>query len=247
MDINFGWKPDLPDARDFRFKGVVAPHKIPKSVDLRSKQSPIYNQYSLGSCTANAICAQFDYEYKLKTNEFINPSRLFLYYNEREIEGNVNEDAGAYIRNGIKSGAKTGICTEHLYSYNVEKFKQRPSQECYVEAEKYKIDVYERISNLLELKQALAEENTVAFGFYVYKSFMSEKTATTGIMKKPRKGEEMMGGHAVLCVGYDDVKKHIIVKNSWGEEWGDKGYFYMPYSFVTSANTDDFWVIKTVI
>lgn len=246
LQINFGWKPDTPDERDFKFSSSMPKKALPKKVDLRSQQSPVYNQLSLGSCTANAICAQYDHKNFQSDGKFVKPSRLFLYYNERAMEGTINEDAGAYIRNGIKSAASTGICPEALYPYNVEIFSNKPSEECYIEAEKFQILSYERISNLLQLKQALADGHTVSFGFWVYDNFMSDSVAKTGMMKMPRRTDKMTGGHAVLAVGYDDKTRKVIVKNSWGTEWGDDGYFYMPYSYVKEGLTDDFWVIKIV-
>jgi C1A family cysteine protease len=162
------------------------------------------------------------------------------------MEGTVHDDSGAYIRTGIKSAAKNGICTETTYPYNINKFTEKPTENCYAEALNYQVLSYERISTLLQLKQALAEGHSVSFGFSVYESFQTDKVSKTGKMKKPRKNERLLGGHAVLAVGYDDSQKHVIVKNSWGTEWGDKGYFYMPYSYITPSLTDDFWVIKIV-
>lgn len=246
MNFKLNWKPDLPDARDFKFSASISKSDLPKKVDLRDKQSPVYNQLSLGSCTANAICGQFDHKHCLVNGKFINPSRLFLYYNEREMEGTVHDDSGAYIRDGIKSAAKHGICTEATYPYNINKFTEKPPAHCYSEALNYQTLSYERIATLLQLKQALAQGHSISFGFSVYESFQTEKVAKTGKMRKPRKTERLLGGHAVLAVGYDDSKKHVIVKNSWGTEWGDNGYFYMPYSYITPTLTDDFWVIKIV-
>ena len=131
MNFKLNWKPDMPDVRDFKFSASIPKTDLPKMVDLRDKQSTVYNQLSLGSCTANAICGQYDHNHCLVSGKFINPSRLFLYYNEREMEGTVHDDSGAYIRTDIKSAAKNGICTETTYPYNINIFTKKPPTHSY--------------------------------------------------------------------------------------------------------------------
>jgi C1A family cysteine protease len=181
---------------------------------------------------------------------FSDMSRLFIYYNERVIEHTVNEDSGAMIRDGIKTLAKQGVCPESMWPYNISKFKNKPAPKCYAEGLKHQILAYYRINTLQELKTSIAAGFPVTFGFSVYESFMTDRVAKTGIVYMPKWYEQLMGGHAVLAVGYDDnmkIQKNkgaVIVRNSWGTSWGDKGYFYMPYPYINDRNlSDDFWQI----
>jgi C1A family cysteine protease len=245
---NFGWKRDLPDPRDFKFK-VTAPHELPPSVDLRNLCPAVYDQGELGSCTANALGGAFQFEQiKQKRPDFI-PSRLFIYYNEREIEGTINEDAGAQIRNGIKTMVDKGVCPESMWPYNIGKFKKKPDPGCFTVAMENQVKEYLRLSphTLYEVKHCLADGYPVSFGFMIFESFMSPEVASTGVAQMPGPNEQPMGGHAVLAVGYDDAKQALLVRNSWGTSWGLGGYFWMPYGYVTTPNMSaDYWTIRMV-
>lgn len=246
--IKFGWKRDLPDHRDFKFK-VEAPHELPSSVDLRPQMPPIYNQGSLGSCTANALGAAFQFEQMKQNKPNWIPSRLFIYYNERAMENTVNEDAGAMIRDGIKTMVKEGVCPEDMWKYNEAKFKVKPCPPCYKEALNNQIREYLRLSphSLYEVKHCLSDGYPVVFGFMIYESMMSSYVARTGVVPVPQPNESPVGGHAVMAVGYDDTKECLIVRNSWGTEWGLSGYFYLPYWYITTPNVAaDFWTIRLV-
>lgn len=244
----FGWTPDTPDQRD-RVYMVERLLVAPPSVDLRPLCPRVYDQGALGSCTANAIAAAIHFD-RMKQNllpSFI-PSRLFIYYNEREMEGNVGTDSGAMLRDGIKSVAKFGDCPETLWNYRIRDFAVKPSKVCYTSAEKYKAVQYASIlQNVAAMKQCLAQGYPFVFGFSVYESFESPNVASTGIVSLPTISEQLLGGHAVTCVGYDDHKNWFICRNSWGTRWGDHGYFYMPYEYLTDINlADDFWTIRLV-
>lgn len=245
-----GWKPDLPDARDHYYatSGKMLA-KLPSKVDLRSQCPPIFNQGQLGSCTANASGSMWEF-IAIKINaETFTPSRLFLYYNTRLMEGTQDYDSGAYIRDSLKSMVNEGICEESIWSYDDHspKFTQRPADLCYTEGEKHQVLSYQKVlQNIQQVKGCLAEGYPFVFGFTVYESFFS--IGANGKMPIPDfTNESIAGGHAVMAVGYDDEKQAIIVRNSWGEEWGDQGHFYMPYSYLTNNNLcDDFWTIRIV-
>lgn len=247
----YGYKPDLPDKRDLKYREawqVLA--TLPPMVDLRNVYPfDIYNQGMLGSCTGNSIAADIQYLLlKQGKYEVFTPSRLFIYYNERAIEGNVCTDSGAAIRDGIKSVNEQGVCPENMWAYDISKFTEKPPQECYQEALKHQALIYARIEvgNLDVMKSCLAEGFPFVPGFSVYQSFESQQVAQTGIMPMPDfDNESIVGGHAVMAMGYDDDKECFIIRNSWGSNWGDKGYFYMPYEFISDPDlVGDVWAIR---
>jgi C1A family cysteine protease len=249
-DKMYGWIPDLPDQRDvFATFPEIANYN--SKIDLREtkKMPEIYNQANLGSCTANALCAAFEYEQKRQFKDYdFFPSRLFLYYNERVIEGSVEYDSGSRIRDGIKVINKLGICSESECVYNPLNYAIRPSVKAYLDAQKHKSIKYKRVNKYLNsIKSALTLRYPISFGFTVYESFEDpEGVEMTGQMVLPKKNEKVLGGHAVLLCGYDDNTEQFLVRNSWGKEWGNDGYFYMPYSYLLSSNCSDFWVIEKV-
>ncbi len=184
----YGWIPDLPDQRDHLY---TAPQpvraKLPKKVDLRRKCPPVFNQGALGSCTANAIAAahQFDQMKQKKTRPFT-PSRLFIYYNERVMEGTVREDAGAMIRDGIKTLVKQGAAPETTWPYVISKFASKPPKKCYDAGLLNQALSYQRLTPVLsQLKGCLASGYPFVFGFSVYESFESETVARTGKVPMP--------------------------------------------------------------
>jgi C1A family cysteine protease len=245
----FGWVPDLPDARDFMYSAPEAVlTKLPTKADLRSKMPKIYDQGELGSCTANAIGAAFEFEQIKEGQTDFTPSRLFIYYNERAMEGTIDTDSGAMIRDGIKSVAKVGVCTETTWPYDIPKFTEKPPKTAYTEAKKHQALIYRRVlGNLHQMQGCLASGLPFVFGFSVYESFMGPEVAKTGEVPLPPRGEQLIGGHAVLAVGYDDKIHRFIVRNSWGTGWGMKGYYTMPYGYLTDPGlARDFWAIHAV-
>lgn len=250
MKINFkyGWRPDLPDHRDITFKRKAM--QLPPSVDLSGQCSAVENQLNIGSCTANALVGALEFNEKHPITEtekatFVDLSRLFVYFNERMIEGTIKEDSGAQIRDGIKVLAKYGVCTEILLPYNTARFTIKPSSACYRDARKRRITSYQRIQTLEDMKQCLAGGRPFVFGFTVYDSFESATVAKTGVVNMPTSRDTVVGGHAVCCVGYDDATKRVLVRNSWGPEWGMKGYFTMPYEYIINQNlATDMWTIQ---
>src|SRR5574343_551679 len=244
---SYKWKPDMLDHRDYKLSIPIKKTGIQPMVDLRPVCPPVFDQGQLGSCTANAIGSAFQFnQIKQKIKDFT-PSRLFIYYNERLMEGTVKQDAGAQIRDGIKSIAKQGDCPEKLWEYKIEKFATAPPSSAYKNALLNQALKYERLSGLTQLKGVLDAGYPFVFGMAVYDSFESQQVANTGIVPMPSKKEKLLVGHAVMCVGYKEDTKQFIVRNSWGTDWGDKGYFYLPYAYVINSNLcDDFWVIYSV-
>jgi C1A family cysteine protease len=246
----FGWIPDLPDQRDHLY---AAPRptllQLPSQVDLRPQCPPVYDQGQLGSCTANAIAGAFQFaELKEQQAGAFQPSRLFIYYNERMIEHTVSQDSGAQIRDGIKSVATQGVCPESDWPYDITQFAQEPTAQCYTDAAEHTVRSYQRLfQDLTLMKGCLAEGFPFVFGFTVYESFESQQVAQTGQVPMPATSETSIGGHAVAAVGYDDSQQWFIVRNSWGPGWGAAGYCYMPYLYLTQRSlASDFWTIRVV-
>jgi len=249
----FGWLPDLPDQRDVLYSApLTIIRKLPAKVDLRTKCPPVYDQGQLGSCTANALGGAFEFGQKKQKKKDFMPSRLFIYYNERVLNNSVNSDSGAFIRDGIKTLNKQGVCPEKEWTYDDDnspgaKFSKKPPAKCYTDATKNQITSYQRLvnTNLFQLQSCLSEGYPFVFGFTVYQSFMN--IGKDGMMPMPKTTESILGGHAVMAVGYDATKQVFIIRNSWGKSWAVKGYFYMPFSYITDANkADDFWTIRMV-
>jgi C1A family cysteine protease len=246
----YGWVPQLPDQRDHLFLAEPEDIKnLPPMVDLRGYCPPVYDQMACGSCTANAIGAAHEFaQFKQKLPYVFVPSRLFIYYNERVIENTCPVDAGANIRDGIKTINTLGVCPEILWKYDIEKFAEKPPSKAYKQALLYKSVSYKAVSqNLNQMKGCLASGFPFVFGFSVYESFETQEVADTGIAPMPAMDEVCQGGHAVLCVGYDDAKGVWIVRNSWGKNWGNLGYFTLPFQYLTDPDlASDFWTIKLI-
>jgi len=253
-----GWIPDLPDQRDFLYAAPAAVlKKLPAKVDLRKKcPKTVYDQGRLGSCTANAVSGAIEFDQIKQAQKQATPSRLFIYYNERSMEHNILTDSGAQIRDGIKSVAKLGACPESLWPYDDTppaeegmpcstcKFAQKPPASCYTEAKKHQILSYQRIpQSLASMKGCLASGYPFVFGFTVYENFPFD--TKTGDIPMPTGG--VLGGHAVLAVGYDDTTHQFVFRNSWGKSWGKGGYAFMPYAYLLDSNlSDDFWTIRSI-
>lgn len=254
----YGWIPDKTnETPDTLYKLNYTSENIPPTVDLREKYTlpPVYDQGELGSCTANAIAFAYQFE-ELKqstststsTSTQMTPSRLFIYYNERDMEGTTETDSGAQIRDGMKSVHKQGVCSEDLWPYDTSKYTEKPPEKCYLQASEHQALTYNRVLQTENLIQtALANDLPVVFGFIVFTSFESIEVAKTGFVSIPTENDKPLGGHAVAIVGYDIETQYFICRNSWGDDWGDEGYFYMPYEYVLNPVwCNDFWVIRKV-
>ena len=247
LKFGYGWVPDLPDHRDTMYGAVrKVAAKLPPAVDLCPHCSPVEDQGDLGSCTGNSIAGAVEFLEKKDGRPLVNVSRLFIYYNERVVEHTVTSDSGAMIRDGIKTLVKQGVCTEKKWPYVIPKFTSKPSPACYKEALNHQVTAYARLDTVDQMRTCLADGYPFVFGFTVYQSFESQQVAKTGIVPMPKKfKEKVLGGHAVLAVGYNDAQRCFLVRNSWGTSWGMKGYFTMPYAYLADRNlSDDFWTIR---
>lgn len=243
-----GWKPDLPDVRDKWTKPKARRAPLPDKVRLQENawMPPVYDQDRLGSCTANAISAAVEYTLgELQLGPFT-PSRLAIYYGEREIEGTTNSDDGAYIRDGFKVINVQGVAPEIMWPYDQRRFRDRPPQDYYAAAMYHKAIDYGRVEqNTSALMGVLADGDPIVFGFSVYSSFANPTgVGRTGTMEMPKADDRLEGGHAVMACGYEVLGGEIYlwVRNSWSAQWGINGYFLMPMKYAVDSNlANDFW------
>ena len=271
--VGMGWHPDVPDRRDrsLDHKSVQevlhnkksqllqksAKVQLPAKVDNRAICSPIENQGTLGSCTAHAVVGMMEYMMRRSQVPHVDSSRLFLYKVTRKLLGWTG-DTGAYIRNTIQAVALFGVPPENHWPYDIHRFEEEPSAFHYQFAANYKALNYTRLDpkaqsgpdTLKLIKSVLAANYVIAFGFPVYSSLSALPDIPV-----PSEQDSLTGGHAVLAVGYDDnhmstlpdnTRKKVgslIIRNSWGEDWGDNGYGYLPYEYVEEELAVDFWTI----
>ena len=254
MIKKYGWRPDLPDHRDKKFK---VEHLAPiQTVYLAHKYklpSP-YDQGSLGSCTSQALAFAVHFDLLNKHEQKVIapwiPSRLFIYYNERMLEGTIDQDAGAAIRDGIKTLVTYGVCSEDAWAYNIDQFTNKPSTYAYNLAKAVKAIKYESLDNTNKqiLVNALLQGFPIVFGMSVYESFESDAVAQTGIVPIPGFNERVLGGHAMSIVGYRVEDDTFVVRNSWSSSWGQNGYCRIPATYLTNSDlADDFWVVQTIL
>lgn len=252
----YGWKPSLPSHPD-NYLMVANPTvqaKFPPTKFL-GNLPPVYDQGQLGSCTANALAGCFEFEQcKQGLTDFM-PSRLFIYYNERVLENTIASDSGASLDDGIKTLVSKGVCSETTWPYNINKFATQPSADAFSQALTHQITGNKKMANTVNgFKTVINMGYPVAFGFTVYPYMESAEMMSRGILKMPNRGQQPLGGHAVVCIGYSDNmeadghKGFLKVRNSWGTEWGiehdgSRGYFWIPYEYVHAGLTDDLVVI----
>jgi C1A family cysteine protease len=235
---------DAGDDRDFLYenKGL----ELKQSVDLREWASKVRNQASLRSCSAEAVVGAYELLLKKKyPEEYIDLSPLFVYHNAAKLETKRPiADIGVYIRDAIRSAKIYGICAESVWPYNTLNFSVTPTEESYKDAEKRKIKNYFRIDKFQDILDALTNEIPVITALKTYTSFTRLGWDRSSKLLLPVLGADLyMGGHAVLLVGYDNDKQHLIAKNSFGDFWGDRGYFYIPFSYAEKEFMDS-WIIE---
>lgn len=257
LNRKYGWKKQPHDVRDLGFKFLshkenIQSGSLPISVNNRFWCSSVSDQGNLGSCTANAWANILEYNECAAGRGgklYKDLSRLFVYYNERVAENTpVDQDAGAMLRTGAKVIAKYGVCIEKEWPYIINKFSQKPTTKSYTDALPNIITNYYALTTLNDMKTCLANQQCFVFGFYVFDYFESNQMANTGVLYLPKSNESLLGGHAVMAMGYDDTQKRFLLKNSWGRNWGLKGnlrgYFTMPYDYITNPNlATDFWTV----
>jgi hypothetical protein len=267
----YGWKPDIPDFRDIHYRNVHSPEAVlvavppihdnheavlaeiaktpkgadglPKQVSLRKYMPPVFNQGNLGSCTGNASATMWAFVHGGGPY-----SRLQIYYDERMIEGTVKQDAGAQIRDAIKVLATNGAGPEADWPYIEKNFAKAPPIREVQEALENRAVVYSRLQTRKDFRECLSQGFPFIIGFTVYDSFESEDVAQDGIVPMPDPFESLVGGHAICVIGYNtDIHggDYYEVRNSWGEDWGDEGNFWIPAEYLEDLNLAcDAWTVR---
>ena len=271
-----GWLPDYPDFRDYTPEhGMIKPllkkakvdillKTLPATVDLRPWCSPVEDQGSLGSCTANAGVGVYEYFERRAFGRHVDASRLFLYKVTRKL-GHWTGDSGAFLRSTMGALVLFGVPPEEYWPYSIAAFDKEPDAFCYAFAQNFQAISYFRLdppgtaaSALLErIKTNLAAGLPAMFGFTVYNSIV--QAAATGLIPFPTAGEKVAGGHAIVAVGYDDgmkiknasqggkeTKGALLIRNSWGTGWGSAGYGWLPYEYVLKGLATDWWAMIKV-
>jgi C1A family cysteine protease len=250
----YGWNPDLPKryAPCYQVRRQVPRDQRPAVVDFRQGPTPmpgILNQGNLGSCTANSIAAQIKYlQAKEGLAKVFLPSRLAIYYWEREAEGTTASDAGASIDDQIKIVQTIGAPDEALWPYDISKFTVNPPATVVTAAALDKVPQAEFITDGLDgIMDSLENYQPVSLGFVVYDSFESQAVADSGMVPMPASTENVLGGHAVWLCGYDQNRQLGIAVNSWDIDWGDAGFFYLPFDYLQDPDlAGPFYSVKLV-
>ncbi len=262
-----GWMRDLPDVRDYTARtgtvaGILAKsrplsaamRKAPAKVDLREWCPPVEDQGDLGSCTANAGVGLLEYFERKAFGNHLDASRLFLYKATRNLLGWTG-DQGAFLRTTMKALALFGAPPEKYWPYEVKGFDREPPAFCYAFGQSYRAMQYYRLDPpgttgqalLGAVREKLAAGLPSMFGFTVYSSMPGEGEGAD--IPFPGPGDKVEGGHAMVAVGYDDVRRiggrkgALLIRNSWGEGWGEAGYGYLPYAYLEEGLAADFWTL----
>lgn len=231
--------PYVKDNRDhvYKLKSV----QVSDVIDLRENDSNVEDQGMLGSCVSNALCNAYEITVKkLYPNAFKELSRLFVYYHSRIFDDNLEDDLGSYIRDGLKSLKHYGVCAEELWPYNVEKFNEQPPPQCYLNASKRTITEYQLLLNNDEIIEVLNDYIPVTVSIEIFQQF-NNVTKENNIIRLPNQFDYSLGYHAVLILGYNLNTRQFLVKNSWGNNWGDNGYAYIPFDYVGNFSNEK-WV-----
>ena len=240
----YGWKPKLPSIQFPMYAARVEAAALPPSVDLRPECPPVYDQGQLGSCTGNGWAGAVEFLQMKQGLTAFTPSRLFIYYNERVADNDVNTDAGAAISDGAHVVSTQGAPPETDWPYDIAAFAEKPPQRAFDDGLKHlTVQVQQVQQDLTSMKEVLADGLPIVIGFVVYQSFESDAVTNTGVVPMPGHHEKKLGGHCVVVVGYDDSQSRFILRNSWGTGWGMQGYFTMPYAYLTNPRlSSDFWM-----
>ncbi len=234
--FHLGYIPDKFDRNDYLMRGFLRPTvKIPEKIDYTEAITPVRDQGNEGVCVGFAsVCGMKEYQEQKDYGKPVELSPRFVYSECKKVDGSPNSE-GTSIRVAMKVLSETGVCRELLWPYSPHQ-TDNPRLGYLVDASKFKIQSYARILNLHELKLTLATHGpNVTIGVMVYQGMMTTKN---GVVPLPKRRDRALGGHAIYPVGYNDKTQFVKFKNSWGEGWGNNGFGYLPYRYITRYMID---------
>jgi len=255
LPYKYNLKKSIEKDTDLLFHELIDKTKIPVSADIRSGYSPIKNQGELGACTSFSACSVMEY----LLNKNIDLSELYFYFQERKSDGDISDDGGSTIARSAEVATNIGSCVEDLDPYDISKFADTPSAESDADAKNHKAVTKYKLQTIKDILYCVGVLNKpVLIGIEVYESF--EEIGSDGYVPMPKQGERLLGGHALNICGYfrksgnifTEIEEEIelflnksqynglyfIVRNSWGETFGDKGYIYIPAEFLQRYSYD---------
>ncbi|MDI6758278.1 MAG: C1 family peptidase [Candidatus Omnitrophota bacterium] len=219
---------DKFDDRDYLIRPYLPIVKLPKKVDYVNKMSPVKDQGDEGTCVGFAVAVGMkEYQEILDYEKLVGLSPRFVYAEAKKIDGAPGLE-GTTIRAAMQALKKLGVCQEKFWPYKPHQ-EDKPKKGASANAKKFCIITYARILNLNELRMSLSSKGPAVLGIQVFKGMLKTKT---GIVAMPKKDERTLGGHAICAIGYDEEKRLVKFKNSWSGKWGDKGYGYLPYTYI---------------
>lgn len=235
-------KPDQPTVADKHFvlRGPYVP--LPDQVDLTEFCGPINNQGNIGDCSGEAGSELVEWYLNAQKKPFVRLSPMFVYAWERILAGDLNQDGGARLQDDATVLTTKGVAPEAVWPTNPSTLFSRPSEEANRQALQYRMATAYRLHGLADVLQALAQGHVALIGILVYPEFESDIALQTGHVPIPQQFTPILGGHALLAVGYDLKAQWVKVQNSWGEQVGDKGFFYLPFAYL-SAGLMSAWAI----
>lgn len=235
LNRKYGFKKSPADERDLHAKLAFSLDlNLPSSVDLEQWMGPVKDQGQEGSCTAHAGTENLEFLYRKIKNQTPVFSPQFLYYKEREMDGSLPGDNGSYGRTSVKVMQQFGCDLLSDDPYDIQKMDDPPTQEQLDQALNYKAGAYHALTDVNSMKCCLASGFTFLLGFDVYENF--ESIGSDGVAPSPQ--GQVLGGHEVLVIGYDDSTSRFKVRNSWGNAWGDKGNFYLAYNDILKVMSE---------
>lgn len=249
FNLNYVRSPSDPRDAKYRiaYRDIINEEDLPKQVNLREDWGDVFDQGELGSCVANTVSGCIRAVRKKDGLAVFNPSRLYIYYYGRDVEGfDTTEDSGMYIRSGYKAVATYSVCGENNWPYNIDNFDNEPSELAKNAAKQHRQFKYLNLETPVEIKHSLSQGYPVSFGTTVYSSFMTASVARSGAVPMPDKdNDRVLGGHAMTLIGYDEEAEVYHVANSWGNEWGKGGFCTIPYKYIHNVDeTGDFWTAR---